>query len=255
MLWKLGDAGVHLVGSCHLLQDSDYPISPRLEEVYGDSRLVVLESDTHRPEVKTFGLGTGEETLLSVEPELYSEVNTTLTALGEDTYSFPFSKPWGALLKLSIAVIAKEGFTFDQGLDQHFRHRAEADSKVVSFLESPFASLNCFESMPVALQLAHLRKTLAEPDLAVREAHRIIEGWRRSNEKELVSLLDELLDRFPELYGCLITARNNSWLAKIFHLISQRMPTLLCVGVLHCVGQYGLPALLAEQGFMVSRLQ
>ena len=255
MLWRVGDSGFHLVGSCHVLQTSDYPISSVLDKAYQDSRLVAFESDMLAPEVQAFGFSNGKATLLSVAPELYEAVEVALAVLGQDISSLPRSKPWHASLRLGLAIIANEGFTADYGLDLHFCRRAYDDSKSVSFLESPCAALTCFDSAPVVAQLALLRYGLANRGWAVREIHRIIEGWRTSNEEELELVLNERLHLFPDLFGCLIPARNLRWLPNVLHLSAQRTPTLLSVGILHCVGQQGLPALLAERGVVVSRIQ
>lgn len=164
MLWRVGDSGFHLVGSCHVLQISDYPISTALDNAYQDSRLVAFESNMLAPEVRDFGFSNGEVTLRTVAPEMYGAVEAALTELGQDTSSLSHSTPWHASLRLILAVIANEGFTADYGLDLHFRRRAYADSKPISFLESPCAALTCFDSAPVVVQLALLRYVLANRD-------------------------------------------------------------------------------------------
>jgi len=53
----------------------------------------------------------------------------------------------------------------------------------------------------------------------------------------------------------LLTARNRAWLPKIEQLLQSHEDPFVAVGAGHMLGEEGLPALLAERGYTVRRIQ
>ena len=248
MLWRIGTGGLRILATCHTLQPSDYPISSVWDAAYEDTSRAIFEADARAPEVRGVGMSSGDDTLFCQDPELYRRVEAALADLGQDVSSLFHSKPWYAGLRLAVALIQREGFDYGYSLDNHLRQRAEADHKTVEFLEMPRDQFQCFELQPLATQINHLSLSLVRQEWIVQQIHRIVNGWRRSNEAELLSAQEDYLRLFPELYQCIIIGRNYRWLPRLEQIGREETPTLVCVGALHCVGQQGLPALLAARG-------
>lgn len=248
MLWKIGTGGLRLLATCHVLQANDYPISTCYESAYMASSVVFFEADMRASEIQGFGLSSGDDTLFHQAPQLYREVEATLIELGHDVLSLPHSKPWHAWIRLIFAFIQHAGFEYRYAIDRHLFERAETDQKTVGFLETPWQQFVCYDSLPIPAQIDQLTLFLANRADIAHQMHRIVNGWRNSDESELVSVLEECLRRAPELYQCLIIGRNHNWLPRLEQLSLDTTPTLVCVGFLHCVGQVGLPALLAARG-------
>jgi|CXWL01.1.fsa_nt_gi uncharacterized protein YbaP (TraB family) len=249
MLWRIEPSGLRILGTCHTLQATDYPISLAYEAAYVSSSRVVLEADARAPELRTMGLSAGDDALVHQDPELYRQVQAALVAFGQDVSSLPSSKPWHAGLRLGLGLLQREGFDYRYSLDGYLRGRAEGDGKAIEFLETPTDQLRCFEIQPLATQLHWLRFALAHEAWGVQQIHRIVNGWRRSDTVEVASALSDYLNLLPDLYRCLIIGRNHAWLRRIETIAGEAPSTLVCVGALHCVGEFGLPELLKGKGW------
>jgi uncharacterized protein len=58
-----------------------------------------------------------------------------------------------------------------------------------------------------------------------------------------------------ELRQALLIARNRAWAERIARLIARGQQPFVAVGAAHLLGKDGIPALLANQGYMVRRIQ
>jgi uncharacterized protein YbaP (TraB family) len=249
MLWRIGTGGLRVLATCHTLQSSDYPISSIWDAAYVESSRLIFEADIRAPEIRSVGISTGDDTLFRRDPELYRRVEAALTNLGQDVSKLRSSKPWHAGLRLAMGLIQREGFDYRYSLDNWLRVRAETDRKTVAFLEAPSDQFHCFEAQPLADQIYWLNYSLAHEAWGVQQIHRILNGWRRADLPGLESVLSDYLNLLPQLYRCLIIGRNDNWLPRLEAFAKDSVPTLVCVGTLHCVGERGLPSLLVNRGW------
>ena len=59
----------------------------------------------------------------------------------------------------------------------------------------------------------------------------------------------------PELREALMDGRNRAWVERIAAAIAAGSKPFVAVGAAHMLGAQGLPALLAERGYTVTRIQ
>jgi hypothetical protein len=123
-------------------------------------------------------------------------------------------------------------------------------------LESFEEQLGIFDDMSPMLQDVMLRDTLLRLDTAVEEIHKMVEAWRRGDEKELEKLGLDGIGEQPgrdEFQKVVLTDRNQRWL-EIFRWLLDSPEfageTIFAgVGALHLVGDDGLISLLRESGY------
>lgn len=238
-----------------MLEVRDAGLPDLLEQSYRVAERLALESDMLDPRLRSVGFYDNGRKLSEDEPELASETFDALTRLGQDATAFVHAKPWKAGLNIAVGLFVRDGLLFDRGIDCQLLTRAQADGKPTTYLEGPLDGVTCFDAAPPREQHELLRVAVRDQATVLREIRRIIDAWRSCNVTELESVAQERLLRLPNLYGCLLIQRSHAWVGEVLKLTQSRERTLVSVGALHCVGDNGLPTLLAKQGLSVSRLR
>jgi len=255
MLWQIDGTPLRILGSVHCLRSQDHPLPRLLGIAYRASGVVAFESDFLAPELQSFGRYTDSRSLRDDAPDVLDEVIATIRASGQDVRSAHFLKPWRAALAFVIALLAtRGGFLPQLGVELTLRTRAPVDGKPIAFLEGPLDGLRYFDSAPIDVQVAFLRFAVREQAQAVHETQSMVSAWRTSNVRELELMLEVRLRQFPEIFEGAVIARNHRWLPPLLARAKLAQPALVVIGVLHCVGENGLPALLAKQGLSATLL-
>ncbi|MCJ2177446.1 TraB/GumN family protein [Novosphingobium album (ex Hu et al. 2023)] len=155
---------------------------------------------------------------------------------------------WAAAL--TIVRQDKEGSDPRYGVDRAVI--AQAGNRPVVELEGATRQLSIFDALPEKDQRDLLSVVVQEadkPDLDLPAAWR--EGDMTAIEQDTRTGL--LAD--PELRAALFTGRNRQWAASIAQAVQANRKPFVAVGAAHMAGPDGLPAMLASQGFTVTRVE
>jgi uncharacterized protein YbaP (TraB family) len=237
-----------------------YPLDPAIERAFADSSAVVFEADLdelRRAAPGMIGAGALPDgtSLDEVVPEpLYREVVTRLEALGMDAATIRAMKPWMVALTLTSLELSRAGYLGDQGIDATMYARAGAEGKQRLGLESAADQVSLFAGLSDQEGLDFLSYTLDELDSVIPEVEAIVASWRAGDPERLEQLLVEGFDEHPELYRRFVTDRNRRWLPQVEALLRGDADALVVVGSLHLVGEQGLVAMLAAEGYEVRQL-
>lgn len=261
MLWVVHGSNntVYLQGSLHLLKADDYPLDPRLEQAFTNSRVLVTELDlgvAHDPAEQRAMAARGTlpngQTLREVlPPALYRDMEQRLTGLGVPSGLFDTHKPWLVAMSMTILKLRTLGFSPDYGLDVHFDRLAREQGKPVRALETVASQIDLFDGLAPSNQEALLSYTIRELDLMDPEAEALARAWRTGDESLLQSLLLEGFDACPGLEKRLLWDRNEDWVHQIEHDLSESDTIMVVVGAAHLVGPRGIVALLRQNGHLV----
>lgn len=175
-----------------------------------------------------------------------------LTALlgkaGYQDTDFAAMDTWAAALTLARAGA-------DQGNARNGVDRAviaAANGRPVLELEGATHQLGLFDTLPEREQRDLLGAVIRE---AAAPDHDLSARWREGDmaaiEKETrVGLLAD-----PELREVLFTGRNRNWTDKIATAVLRGRRPFVAVGAAHMAGPQGLPAMLAQRGFTITRVK
>jgi len=248
---------VYLAGSVHLLKASDARLPAAFDRAYADSKALVMEIDIGKVDPLA---ATG----WMLEHGLLKEGTTLRATIGEDRYrrvsaeaerlGIPMEaadrlQPWALGLQLLEMQYVQLGFDPQQGVEQQLEHRAEADGKPVSGLETMDEQLGALESLSYADQARFLDMIVSEVRDAASETQTVVAAWRSGDAAKLAALLSEEYRSFPALYRLLVTERNKRWVPQIEKLLHGNQDCFVVVGALHLVGDGGLLELMRHDGY------
>jgi len=173
-------------------------------------------------------------------------LRAALKKAGLDENSFAKTESWAAALTLASALRQEDGEGIDLALLR------DAKGKRVVELEGVAGQLTIFDRLPEEDQAALLVSvTENDPETEARLARL----WREGDIEAIAAETHKGMLADPELREALLLARNRAWEARIASMLQAGTRPFVAVGAAHLAGPDGLPAMLAEQGYEVRRVQ
>ncbi len=263
-LWKLSgqESRVYLLGSIHLLKESDYPLDRRIYSAFEEAENIVFEANLDSINTPTFqklimdkAFFQGDRNLKSVlSDSVYSMLEAELESTGMDIIYVNRFKPWFAALMLDQIELQRLGYSMTAGIDYHLFKRAKARGKKILWLETPRFQIELFSSMPIRNQENFLYQTILEYHRIEKYLNRIVRGWKRGNLELIENIMNKGMDEFPEIRERMLNRRNRKWVEEIKTFIQDSGDYLVVVGVGHMSGENGLIDLLEKEGFKLEQL-
>ena len=254
---------VYLLGSVHLLRESDGALPGTAEAAYDDAERLVMEIDLDDPAVADPAALLGDmqrsarlpqgTTLRGVLGPDYPSIAGQAEAAGLDLGLLDDFAPWFVATLLMQAELAELGFRPELGIEQRIALRAARDRKPIEGLETPAGQFATLARLPLPVQKRFLQMTIEETADIDAELERMLEAWRAGDTAALAELLTDAYEEFPELYGPLTEERNRAWVEEIGALLDDRDDYLVVVGALHLVGRNSVVDLLRSRGYTVTR--
>jgi hypothetical protein len=259
-LWlaKCPIGSFYLFGSTELTRNQDYAsFGPAVESAYAASQEVVNEIDLVSIEpaqtialMKRYGTLKPPASLQSeVSHETWTLLEERFAQSGRSTATVQSLRPWLLSFALANHAALARGRDPLPGIADRVQERArtaggDASKPVVGLgtLESQF---QMFAALPRGVQDSLLRSALGGDD-----ADELL--WMSP------TFLPQLASTSPEralLYEHLVYRRNESMADRLFELGIDGKVRFVAVGILHLVGERGIPALLAQRGYRVRRVQ
>jgi uncharacterized protein YbaP (TraB family) len=264
--WRLAGRNggeVALLGSIHVLRDSDYPLPPMVDKLYAgaDDLVMELDLDDLDASVLQSGLLTAAmlppgKTLRDVlSPEVYQLTERHVAEIGLPAASLERVEPWFISIVVLDEGLRRQGFRADLGLEQYVLGKARKDRKAITGLESLQTQVAIFDGLAPREQQALLEQTLREIETADGTLDELADAWRAGKLEELTGQLIGEFDDFPGLYAALITDRNGRWVPEIERLLGDGHRHLVIVGAVHLVGKDGVIEMLRARGHRIERVQ
>jgi uncharacterized protein YbaP (TraB family) len=262
LLWRVDGPASHayLLGSVHVLRNSDHVQSPAVERAYAASSGLVMELDfddfdAHALSSLIAQKATDRGGLVeSLGEDGYGRAAEQAARLGLDLAPLRTVEPWFAALSITDMALAKLGFDSSNGVEADFTRRARADDKPIDGLETPEFQIGLLDALPVEQQRALFYKSIEEAGQLSSLLDKLLDAWKRGDERALREELSTSFEPFPDLYRALIVDRNERWLPRIVDLLAAPKDHFVIVGALHLIGEHSLISLLEQRGYRVRRL-
>lgn len=266
MLWEVQgqeQARLLLLGSIHLLQETDYPLPAGVQQAYAEADRVVFELAPEQmlsPQLAQAMLRSGVRSRGRLQDELPAAQWQRLQRWAQQrdmpVERLQMLKPWFAALTISLQEMARAGMRADLGLDRHLMERGKADGKSMLGLEDGLAQIALFDAMGSQEQVQMLAEALDEAASDGARFGDLLASWRAGEPGAFwVQAGQPLKTTYPALYQAINVQRNQAWLAQLPQWLGPgHGTTLVVVGALHLVGSDGLVEQLQAKGYRVQRL-
>jgi len=262
-IWEFSGpaATVRLLGSVHVLRETDYPLPAEVTRAVDEAECLVFELDLDDLDpiesqtlLATLGQTQGGRTLRDIMgPTDYRKAVDQSLDLGIDLELFAQVEPWLAALTIMNTQFLRLGFLPQLGLDQQLAAMAAADGKEILGLETLEFQLQLFAGLSDRMQSELLLQTLDEASRLEEQMTGLVSAWREGRTNALAGELGRSFADYPDLYRRLVTDRNADWIDRIVELGAGNRDCLVVVGALHLVGHGSVIDLLRKRGIDVRR--
>jgi uncharacterized protein len=259
---RIGPSTLHFLGSVHVARAELYPLDARIEAAFAASDVLVLELELNQATqlqaaqrmLELGQLPPGVKLRDVIARQTWQLLEQAEQRRGLNTFGLRGFKPWFVALALTTQALAKEGFSADQGIDEHFRKAAEGRLRIEA-LETVDEQMSLFTGLtPEASELL-LRQTLEELDHYGEQLDASFSLWQRGDAAQLDQLLLEpLRSTYPDLFAKLFAERNQRMLTRLKRLAETPGQFFVVVGAGHLVGAGGIVDLLRAQGIVAEQL-
>ena len=255
MLWHVEGTNLHLMGSIHILEKTRHGLFPEAEHIYQQAQRVAFEADmVTPPDPVLIENLAGAPLSTQIPPAVFARAAREWANLGLDPARLEQLLPWMAAMVIGLIGAAKRGIDIEHGVDKALWHRVEQDGKARITLESQADLFTTIRTMP-AHETASFLDYATNPSITSQnDIDVMINAWHNHDDGTFERIRDQRLRMWPVGFEKLITGRNRAWLPNLVRLAADRIPTLVVVGALHCVGNEGIPKLLEGQGLRLSRV-
>lgn len=262
-LWVVKDADttIYLFGTVHLLRPGLGWFDDSVKKAFDGSNELVLEL-VMPPEAQmqaiVSDLGTARSSPpLSdqLPPEVAKKLHAALSQLGMSPTSLDTSEPWLAAMTLSVLPLRQLGYDDKDGAEQVLTAAANQSGKKIEGLETAREQLGYFDKLSPPAQESLLETTLDDIPHASSDIDTMIKDWSAGNADALAKLINDDMDRTPELKQALLVTRNQHWADWIAKRMAQPGTVFLAVGAGHLAGSESVQAELAKRGLQATRVQ
>jgi uncharacterized protein YbaP (TraB family) len=256
-LWQI--EGPHgekawLFGTVHALPERLDWRQGRVAEALAASDLLVLEVARIEEAPRAFAALSQSPGLPPLRertsPALRPALDRVLRETGLGAADLDGLETWAAALTIEQALASKAGIERENGIE---RELVASYRRPVDQLEGAPAQLSIFDRLAEEDQRVLLDSVLREsshPDDAD-----LARAWARGDMAPIEAEITRGLLADPELRAALLTGRNRAWADRLGGMVRQGKHPFIAVGAGHMAGPEGLPALMAAQGWRVTRLQ
>lgn len=261
-LWVVKDADttIYLFGTVHMLKPGLSWFDEGVKSAFDASDSLVLELVMPPPHemqalVSELGMTTSGPALPDqLPPDAAARFRSALPELGLDPHALDRAEPWLAATMLSSLPLRQLGYDERDGAEKVLSDAAAAAGKPVAGLETAREQLGYFDALPIDAQRALLVDTLGDLSKAGTTVDKMVAAWSKGDADGLAGLMNEDLDRSPELTERLLVARNRNWAGWIAGRMAQPGTVFVAVGAGHLAGDRSVQTELARRGLKVERV-
>ncbi len=249
----------YLVGTVHLLSESDFPLPTAFDTAFNASSHLIFETNLAEltsPQgmhmlmsQNTYKPGQNLQQVLS--KEVYQQLKTKANDRQWPLTAIEQFKPAFAAIMLTTLEMQRLGAA-STGVDMHYLQLAQQQQKKHSGLETLERHLGVMTALNTLDADELIRTTLK--DLANTETMlaQMKTAWRNGDTAALEALFLQDLQAFPEMYNTLLVERNHAWMQTLEQL--DEAGVMVLVGALHMVGDDGLLKLLKDKGYSIKQV-
>ncbi len=246
-----------MLGTIHALPDGTDWRTPAIDAAIEDADRAVVEvvnlrdaagvAETFARLSATPGMGPLEQ---RVDPSIAGPLMEMAELSGIPPARFNDTETWGAAIMLARVGAVGEP---RNGVDRYILSRFEG--RPTYGFELAREQLGIFDALAEEDQRALLEGTVEEWEASKEDRGHLTRAWLSGDDAALEAATTTGIMADPELRAALLVDRNTKWLRNVLVHLGDRERPLFAVGAAHLIGPDGLPAMLEERGYTVTRVR
>jgi uncharacterized protein YbaP (TraB family) len=260
------DNTAYLFGTIHVGRTAFRPLEGEAAHALAEAGKLVVEIDIGNTQplqiaLKKYGMYDAGDTIEKhLSPQNLKQLRQVLDKAGIPFKDVAHMKPWLITNLLLAFHLERNGYQQNDGTEVFLLAFARKHAKTIQELETADYQLSLFDTMTEAEQERYLAENLEEisDGSALKKAHELVDAWNRADGRALDALLDELRNdktlSSEFMKRVLLDKRNLEMTAAIETLLKNDKSTFIGVGLLHLLGEQGIPQLLQQRGYKVQKL-
>jgi uncharacterized protein YbaP (TraB family) len=261
-LWvvKSESATAYLFGTIHILPNSMSWMDPAIRNALNASSELWTEADVSNLSgavnaIRHYGLTSAQDTAMLLPPAYRERYRQQIDKAGLSPTLIAHARPWLAEILLTGAAMQKAG-PMGMGAEAMLLGYARDHHLATRTFETVDGQFALLADMPQDAQVASLEEQIDEFDQAGALFTRMIKAWQSGDEAGLDKLVGQEMRSHSEMVWTeLILRRNERFAQRISERLQGQGTIFVAVGAAHMCGLDGVPALLKNYGFTVTRLQ
>ncbi|CAN7515834.1 TraB/GumN family protein [Pseudoduganella sp. LjRoot289] len=256
----------YLFGTVHAGKQGYYPLEPEVTRALADSNALVLELDVRANGEFQEALARharypqGDSIRNHLSPATLKLVEAALLKTGNTLDSMAQYKPWLVANFLVGAEIERHGYARSNGVEQFLLKAAVQQRKPLRELESADYQLGLFSAMDDAQQETYLLENMAElaSGVSLQKTASLIDAWSKADAPGINAAWQSMVsgDSVSAAFmdRTLLGKRNPEMAASIENIMKADQTAFVGVGLLHLLGEQGVPELLRQRGYQVEQI-
>jgi uncharacterized protein YbaP (TraB family) len=256
----------YLFGTIHVGKPEFYPLGTEVMQAFSKASKVAFEIDLQNTAAIQSGMekhgmyGTGDSLKNHLTPDTLARLDQALKKVGLSSESYMQMKPWVVADEIMMLALAQAGYDPKQGIEEYLLKLATQQKKQIVGLETIDFQFSLFSRLTDKDQDQFLKEVIDDngDDKTRKDTDELADAWYRADADKLARLArDELSEKTVTAeftQRVLLDQRNPGMATKIEGLLKHDKVTFVGVGLLHLIGDKGVPALLRQRGYAVERV-
>ena len=253
-----------LFGTVHAGTPDFSPLGPEVTRALAGASRIALELDVRndaafQSALLKHGMYPGDTRIdTQLSPDTLALLQTELNRAGLPLARVARMKPWLVANLLVGLQLERAGYERQHGCEALIV--AQAAAKPLHELESAEYQMSLFDGMSNTEQEQYLREQLTELSGGgtLRKSRELIDAWANADgeaqERAFRASLAEDTLSADFMRRTLLARRNPEMATRIEGLLREGEDAFVAVGLLHLLGENGLPVLLKQRGYEVEKM-
>lgn len=264
-VWKVthDEKSLFIAGTIHVLSKSDLPLPAEFDIAFNQSQHIVLETDLSALQTPAMQQALARAVTYIPPQNLLSHISLDTQALLQQfcqTRGIPLAnllhyKPGMLISILTMTELQRLGID-GEGVDEIYEQKAISQGKTLGQLETPLMQLEFLGNLGANEPDPLIQYSLEDTDKLHIFFKDMVSAWRAGDMEKLekAAQIDELIEKFPEIYDQILVQRNQNWIPKIEAMLRDKRVEMVLVGALHLAGKDSVLAMLKAKGYKIEQL-
>jgi hypothetical protein len=262
-MWVVKDADttIYMFGTFHMLDGKRAWFNDEVKTAFDASNELVLEVKLPenpaelQPLIMKYAIDPAGKTLSQkLSPEVKTKLDKELAGLGLPPQAVEPLEPWFISMTLAQMGAQKLGLKPEFGPETILSAAAKDKSKSLTELETIESQIAMMDGIPESEQILGVSQTIDKMDKIGETFNPMINAWASGDTEGLAKIMNEGVDKMPNLYKAMFVDRNAKWADWVGKRLDKPGIVFMAVGAGHLAGPDSVQNFLAKKGIKAAKV-